>query len=164
MHPARTAAAALAVAAALLGTTAVPMAVAVPRANAAVGVASLSAPRNTTRVEEGVYFKLHRTTATLSFNGSLSWGGDGNRTYTVEGWLTAGCDTTRRYTVWLQYGGTNEKWKDSAEIECSDLSSTHREITVSGTLAPNEKLELRLGTWTFSSWEYSERKVYTPPA
>ncbi|MGW8881647.1 hypothetical protein ACWGRV_21990 [Streptomyces sp. NPDC055663] len=127
-------------------------------------MASPSTPHTAARATEYVYFKLHRPTATLIFDGSLSWSGEGNRTYTVQGQLVASCDTTRRYTVWLQYGATNEKWKDSAETECSDLSTGRRDITVSGTVAPNEKLELRLGTWTFASWEYSERQTYTPPA
>lgn len=50
-----------------------------------------------------------------------------------------------------------------AETECEDVSIGRRDITVSGTVAPNEKLELRLGSWTFASWEYLERNTYAPP-
>ncbi|WP_329612633.1 peptidase inhibitor family I36 protein [Streptomyces brevispora] len=116
--------------------------------------------------EQAVKFYLRRgdTSAILTFDGKLSWSGPEYRTYTVSGRLLARCYTAARYTVWLQYGGTNEKWKDSSETGCSDAQSQYHDITVSGTLAPANSLELRLGTWTFASWQYSDRQNYAPPA
>ncbi|MGV9270644.1 hypothetical protein ACWDRR_39075 [Kitasatospora sp. NPDC003701] len=101
-------------------------------------------------------------TAALGFSGELTWSGQGDRTYTVTGVLHAHCGKIGRSTTWLQYGGTDEDWKDSEETGCSDLGRSWRDITVTGTLAPNQKLELRLGTWKLASWKYSETKTYTP--
>ncbi|MFE6750960.1 hypothetical protein ACFVGM_34270 [Kitasatospora purpeofusca] len=104
------------------------------------------------------------TVVVLLFSGRLTWSGEGNRTYRVAGTLQARCSIKARSTAWLQYGGTGEKWKDSEETACSEAGSSWRDITVTGTLAPNQDLELRLGSWKFASWKYSEAKTYTPAA
>ncbi|MFG2407118.1 peptidase inhibitor family I36 protein [Streptomyces brevispora] len=116
--------------------------------------------------EQAVRFSVRRgdTSAILSFDGTLSWSGSQYRTYTVSGRFLARCYTAARYTVWLQYGGTNENWKDSSETCCSDAQGQYHDITASGTPAPNNGLELRLGTRTFASWQYSDRQNYAPPA
>ncbi|MFC5665403.1 hypothetical protein ACFP3U_20775 [Kitasatospora misakiensis] len=119
---------------------------------------------------ERVFFQVDHdksggaTAAVLAFSGLLTWSGEGNRSYRVAGSLQANCGATGRSTVWLQYGGTGEKWKDSEEDGCSDSGRSWRDITVTGTLAPNQQLELRLGTWRFGSWKYSEVKTYDPAA
>ncbi|MEK2493914.1 hypothetical protein WN990_30605 [Kitasatospora purpeofusca] len=104
------------------------------------------------------------TLGVLTFSGLLTWSGEGNRTYLLTGSLQANCGTISRSTVWLQYGGTDEKWKNSEETGCSDVGRAWRDITVTGTLAPNQRLDLRLGTWRFASWKYSETKSYAPAA
>nr|BEK64579.1 hypothetical protein KPHV_18060 [Kitasatospora purpeofusca] len=102
--------------------------------------------------------------AVLSFSGLLTWSGEGNRTYHLEGSLQANCAVIGRHTAWLQYGGSDESWKNSEETGCSDAGRAWRDITVTGTVAPNQRLELRLGTWQFASWKYSEAKSYAPAA
>ncbi|MEV6978361.1 hypothetical protein [Kitasatospora sp. NPDC093806] len=118
---------------------------------------------------EAVSFQVNRerspgvTIAVLHFSGELTWSGEGNRTYTVRGMLQARCQTQGTHTVWLQHGAGNESWKDSEETGCSaSRGSTSRDITVSGTLAPGQSLDLRLGTWRFASWQYSGTKTYAP--
>ncbi|MFD9060242.1 hypothetical protein ACFVZ3_01840 [Kitasatospora purpeofusca] len=102
--------------------------------------------------------------AVLIFSGLLTWSGEGNRTYHLEGSLQANCAVIGRHTAWLQYGGSDESWKNSEETGCSDAGRAWRDITVTGTVAPNQRLELRLGTWQFASWKYSEAKSYAPAA
>ncbi|QIS13924.1 hypothetical protein [Nocardia arthritidis] len=90
----------------------------------------------------------------LGFDGELTW--DGKGAYTVAGELSAdGWHSDRntvRNTVWLEYGGTSESWKQSSEIECnSDNPRSKGRIEVSGQLAPGEKLELRLANWKVTS-------------
>jgi hypothetical protein len=113
---------------------------------------------------QDVFLRINEDGAYLTFTGSVTWRGQENRSYKVTGRLYAGCSRWGRTTTWLQYGGSNEKWKDSAETECSEAQGQYRDITVSGTLARGADLELRLGSWRFSKWEYSDKKVYAPPA
>lgn len=102
--------------------------------------------------------------AILSFSGRLTWDGAGG--YTVQGDLKADCSNDeKRTTVWLQYGGDSESWKDSSETECKYGNENSRAINISGKLKPGEKLELRLGTWQeaavwIGSTAYTDKKTY----
>ncbi|MFI5527579.1 hypothetical protein ACIA8O_03380 [Kitasatospora sp. NPDC051853] len=102
------------------------------------------------------------TSAVLLFSGRLVWGGDGGRDYTVSGSLIARSNMTGRSTVWLQYGATDEKWRDSEETEASQGGSSTREITITGTVPAGQQLELRLGTWSHAGWKYSPKQTFTP--
>ncbi|GAA3048308.1 hypothetical protein GCM10020229_69580 [Kitasatospora albolonga] len=102
--------------------------------------------------------------AVLLFSGRLVWGGEGGRDYTVSGNLIARSSVRGRATVWLQYGATDESWRDSEETEVSNLSQSTREITVTGTVKPGQQLELRLGTWSHAGWKYSTRQTFAPVA
>ncbi|QIS13978.1 hypothetical protein [Nocardia arthritidis] len=73
------------------------------------------------------------------FEGKLKW--DDNGGYSVDGHLL--CDNRDHTTLRLEYGGETESWKKSEEIGCR---GEEKNIVVSGKLAPNEKLELRLGS------------------
>ncbi|MFF4448850.1 hypothetical protein [Streptomyces sp. NPDC001502] len=121
---------------------------------------------------EPVSFEIKRNTssgsheAQLLFYGSVTWNGEGNRTYTVRGTLEARCTTGSRTTAWLQYAANSESWKESREVECSDSVGMVNElpIEVTGTVRPGDTLAMRLGSWKFSSWVYSERKDLPHPA
>ncbi|KPI34143.1 coagulation factor 5/8 type domain protein [Actinobacteria bacterium OV450] len=82
----------------------------------------------------------------LVFSGDLSWDGEGG--YTITGQLKADSPRDgRRTTVWLEYGGENESWKQSPETQTAYGNGGNLVVRLTGKLARGEKLDVRLGSW-----------------
>ncbi|MFB7677830.1 hypothetical protein ACFC26_41170 [Kitasatospora purpeofusca] len=108
-------------------------------------------------------------TAVATFEGKLTR--TGNRGYSITGQLEIRCSAEMsRTTLWLEYGGENESWKQTEETECKgkELQGTFGRIQIdnlTGTVAPGNRLEIRINTWknTFvasGTYEASDRKLY----
>ncbi len=49
--------------------------------------------------------------------------------------------------MWLEHGGKTQAWQPSGEAACEADGYGRLPISVSGHLAPQEQLQVRLGTW-----------------
>ncbi|MFJ9434414.1 hypothetical protein ACIRQY_32805 [Streptomyces sp. NPDC101490] len=110
----------------------------------------------------GVYFKAEKDDGhgcSGSATGKVSWDGEGG--YSFDGKVDAHC-LSKRLTSWIEYGGTSESWKQTAEADTDGPSSLA--VKFSGKLALGEKLEMRVSTWragTISPYYASSKRVFT---
>ncbi|MER8230981.1 hypothetical protein [Streptomyces sp. NPDC094049] len=118
-----------------------------------------------TAVEPGstsVYFEAEKDdghSCSGSATGRVSWDGEGG--YSFDGRVDAYC-LSKRLTSWIEYGGTSESWKQTAEADTSGVRSIP--VKFSGKLALGEKLEMRVSTWragTVSPYYASPKRVFT---